>query len=80
MYPHAHLTRDMCIPSNMAVVFCVSLKNQGGSHITRDIGSLTFRGKVYEVNEGKFVLNIDFIMALKPDGLCVYETTKQDSI
>ena len=30
--------------------------------------------------EGKFVLNIDFIMALKPDGLCVYETTKQDSI
>jgi hypothetical protein len=28
----------------------------------------------------KFVLNIDFIMALKPDGLCVYETTKQDSI
>jgi hypothetical protein len=40
---------------------------------------LTFRGKV---NEGKFVLNIDFIMALKPDGLCVYdyETTKQDSI
>ena len=42
--------------------------------------SLTFRGKVNEVNEGKFVLNIDFIMALKPDGLCVYETTKQDSI
>jgi hypothetical protein len=40
--------------------------------------SLTFRGKV---NEGKFVLNIDFIMALKPiNGLCVYETTKQDSI
>ena len=33
-----------------------------------------------DVNEGKFVLNIDFIMALKPDGLCVYETTKQDSI
>jgi hypothetical protein len=34
-----------------------------------------------EVNEGKFVLNIDFIIALKPDGLCVYETTiKQDSI
>ena len=32
------------------------------------------------LNEGKFVLNIDFIMALKPDGLCVYETTKQDSI
>jgi hypothetical protein len=32
------------------------------------------------VNEGKFVLNIDFIIALKPDGLCVYETTKQDSI
>jgi hypothetical protein len=30
-----------------------------------------------DVNEGKFVLNIDFIMALKPDGLCVYETTKQ---
>jgi hypothetical protein len=28
----------------------------------------------------KFVLNIDFIMDLKPDGLCVYETTKQDSI
>jgi hypothetical protein len=27
----------------------------------------------------KFVLNIDFIMALKPDGLCVYETTKQDN-
>jgi hypothetical protein len=41
--------------------------------------SLTFRGKVNEVNEGKFVLNIDFIMALKPDGLCLYETTKQDS-
>jgi hypothetical protein len=33
-----------------------------------------------DVNEGKFVLNIDYIMALKPDGLCVYETTKQDSI
>jgi hypothetical protein len=33
-----------------------------------------------DVNECKFVLNIDFIMALKPDGLCVYETTKQDSI
>jgi hypothetical protein len=33
-----------------------------------------------DVNEGKFVLNIDFIMDLKPDGLCVYETTKQDSI
>jgi hypothetical protein len=33
-----------------------------------------------DVNEGKFVLNIDFIIALKPDGLCVYETTKQDSI
>jgi hypothetical protein len=32
------------------------------------------------INEGKFVLNIDFIIALKPDGLCVYETTKQDSI
>jgi hypothetical protein len=32
------------------------------------------------VNEGKFVLNIDFIIALKPDSLCVYETTKQDSI
>ena len=31
-------------------------------------------------DEGKFVLNIDFIMALKPDGLFVYETTKQDSI
>jgi hypothetical protein len=29
---------------------------------------------------GKFVLNIDFIIALKPYGLCVYETTKQDSI
>jgi hypothetical protein len=28
----------------------------------------------------KFVLNIDFIIPLKPDGLCVYETTKQDSI
>jgi hypothetical protein len=28
----------------------------------------------------KETLNIDFIMALKPDGLCVYETTKQDSI
>jgi hypothetical protein len=29
-----------------------------------------------DVNEGiKFVLNIGFIMALKPDGLCVYETT-----
>jgi hypothetical protein len=26
------------------------------------------------INEGKFVLNIDFIMDLKPDGLCVYET------
>jgi hypothetical protein len=59
----------------MAVVFCVSLKYD--SHITRDTVSLTFRGKV---NEGKFVLNIDFIMVLKPDGLCVYETTKQDSI
>jgi hypothetical protein len=33
-----------------------------------------------DVNEGKFVLHIDFITALKPDGLCVYETTKQDSI
>ena len=33
-----------------------------------------------DVNEGKFVLNIDFIMDLKPDGLCVYETNKQDSI
>jgi hypothetical protein len=33
-----------------------------------------------DVNEGKFVLNVDFIIALKPDGLCVYETTKQDSI
>jgi hypothetical protein len=22
----------------------------------------------------------DFIMALKPDGLCIYETTEQDSI
>jgi hypothetical protein len=33
-----------------------------------------------EVNEGKFALNVDFIIALKPDGLCVYETTKQDSI
>jgi hypothetical protein len=33
-----------------------------------------------DVNEGKFVLNIGFIIALKPDGLCVYETTKQDSI
>jgi hypothetical protein len=34
------------------------------------------------LNEGKFVLNIviDFIVALKPDGLCVYETTKQDGI
>ena len=29
--------------------------------------------------EGKFVLNIDFLIALKPDGLCVYETTKQFS-
>jgi hypothetical protein len=28
-----------------------------------------------DVNEGKFVLNIDCVMALKPDGLCVYETT-----
>jgi hypothetical protein len=29
-----------------------------------------------DVNEGKFVLNIDFIIALlKPDGLCVYEKT-----
>jgi hypothetical protein len=28
-----------------------------------------------DVNEGKFVLNIDFIMDLKHDGLCVYETT-----
>jgi hypothetical protein len=26
------------------------------------------------------VLNIDFIIALKPDGFCVYETTKKDSI
>jgi hypothetical protein len=43
--------------------------------------SLTFRGKVNEVNEGiKFVLNIDFIMDLRPGGLCVYETTTQDSI
>jgi hypothetical protein len=25
----------------------------------------------FRVNEGNFVLNIDFIMALKPDGLCV---------
>jgi hypothetical protein len=33
-----------------------------------------------DVNDGKFVLDIDFIMALKPDCLCVYETTKQDSI
>jgi hypothetical protein len=33
-----------------------------------------------DVNEGKFVLNVDFIIALKPDGLCGYETTKQDSI
>jgi hypothetical protein len=33
-----------------------------------------------EVNEGKFVLNIDFTIALKRDGLCVYETTKQDRI
>ena len=33
-----------------------------------------------DVNEGKFVLNVDFIIALKPDCLCVYETTKQDSI
>ena len=33
-----------------------------------------------DVNEGKFVLKIGFIIALKPDGLCVYETTKQDSI
>jgi hypothetical protein len=36
-----------------------------------------------DVNEGKFVLNVDFIIALKPDGLWlyVYETTiKQDSI
>jgi hypothetical protein len=32
------------------------------------------------LTKDKFVLNIDFIMALKPDGLCVYETTKQDSI
>jgi hypothetical protein len=32
------------------------------------------------LNEGKFVLNVYFIIALKPDGLCVYETTKQDSI
>jgi hypothetical protein len=31
-------------------------------------------------NLGKFVLNIDFITALKPDGFCVYETTKQHSI
>jgi hypothetical protein len=29
------------------------------------------------VIEGNFVLNIDFIIALKPD---VYETTKQDSV
>ena len=33
-----------------------------------------------DVNESKSVINIDFIIALKPDGLCVYETTKQDSI
>jgi hypothetical protein len=33
------------------------------------------RREPIDVNEGKFVLNIDFIMALKPDGLCVYETT-----
>jgi hypothetical protein len=33
-----------------------------------------------DVNGSKFVLNIDFIMPLKPNGLCVYETTKQDSI
>jgi hypothetical protein len=36
--------------------------------------------KAADVNEGNFVLNIDFIMDLKPEGLCVYETTKQDSI
>ena len=27
VYPHTHITRDMSIPSNMAVVFCVSPKN-----------------------------------------------------
>ena len=32
------------------------------------------------MNEGKFVLNIDFVIALKPDGLCVYETTRQHII
>jgi hypothetical protein len=30
--------------------------------------------------EPTFVLNIDVIIALKPDGVCIYETTKQDSI
>ena len=30
------------------------------------------RREPINVNEGKFVLNIDFIIALKPDGLCVY--------
>jgi hypothetical protein len=32
------------------------------------------RKKGADINEGKFVLNIDFIIALKPDGFCVYET------
>ena len=27
VYPHTHITRDMSIPRNMAVVFCVSPKN-----------------------------------------------------
>jgi hypothetical protein len=38
------------------------------------------RAKESAKRRGKFVLNIDFIIALKPYGLCVYETTKQDSI
>jgi hypothetical protein len=46
----------------------------------RTNGERTFQKKGADVNEGKFVLNIDFIMALKPDGLCIYETTKQDSL
>jgi hypothetical protein len=33
-----------------------------------------------DVNEGKFVLNIDFIMALKPDDLCVYDLYVYDSL
>ena len=81
----------MCIPMLTSLGICVfpaiwrscSRIPKEPPYIPTSLGiqvSLTFRGKVNEVNEGKFVLNIAFIMALKPDGLCVYETTKQDSI